>query len=71
MKTKTSKGKVSRRTLRGWMTLTDLIAAACGSWAAVGGWQQTHSVVETLIHFALVYGGVHVFKPMVSNGGHR
>ncbi|WP_162953390.1 hypothetical protein [Streptomyces sp. 11-1-2] len=53
------------------MTLTDLIAAACGSWAAVGGWQQTHSVVETLIHFALVYGGVHLFKPMVSNGGHR
>lgn len=66
-----ARGKASRRTLRGWMTLTDLLAAACATWAAIGGW-QTHSFGETVLRFALVYGGVHLLTPLVrSNGGHR
>jgi hypothetical protein len=67
--TKTKKrGQASRRSWRGWMTLTDLIAATCAAWAAVGGWQDTHSVGECALRFAIVYGAVHAFAPMVRGG---
>lgn len=62
------KSKASRRSWRGWMTLTDLVAAACATWAAIGGWQETHSVGECVLRIAIVYGAVHAFAPMVRGG---
>jgi hypothetical protein len=68
VKTKPSKSKASRRSWRGWMTLTDLVAAACATWAAIGGWQETHSVGECVLRVVIVYGAVHAFAPMTRGG---
>lgn len=64
----TSKSRSSRRSWRGWMTVTDLIAAACSVWVAIGAWQETHSVGECLLRVGLIYGAVHAFAPMARGG---
>ncbi|MEU3189483.1 hypothetical protein ABZ686_02310 [Streptomyces sp. NPDC006992] len=57
-----------RRSWRGWMTLTDLVAAVCAIWGVVGGWQETHSIAECTFRAVLIYGGVHVCAPMARGG---
>ncbi|GAA2560141.1 hypothetical protein ACF1GX_30290 [Streptomyces albidoflavus] len=60
-----------RLTLRGWLTVTDLIAALCAIWAVVGGWQENPSTLDALYRGAVVYIGVHLVAPMLRTGGTR
>lgn len=62
-----TKARSSRRSWRGWMTVTDLVAAVCATWVAIGGW-QTHSIGESALRVVLIYGLVHAVAPMARGG---
>ncbi|MGP9023175.1 hypothetical protein ACT1U9_32825 (plasmid) [Streptomyces sp. BR1] len=68
-KTTVKTTRPSRLTLRGWMNLRDLVAAACGAWAAIGGWHETHDVTTTATRFAVVYVGVLVVAAISNSKG--
>lgn len=68
-KTTVKTTRPSRLSLRGWMTFRDLIAAACGTWAGIGGWHETHSIITTATRFAVVYAGVLLVAALSNSKG--
>ncbi|MGW7268267.1 hypothetical protein [Streptomyces sp. NPDC054842] len=68
-KTTVKTRRPSRLTLRGWMTLRDLFAAICGTWAAIGGWHESHNVITTATRFVAVFVGYHLIAAIANSKG--
>ncbi|MGD6765982.1 hypothetical protein ACOKM5_44375 [Streptomyces sp. BH097] len=68
-KTTVKTTRPSRLSWQGWMNWRDLIGAACGTWAAVGGWHESHDVITTGTRFLVVYVGVLIVAAISNSQG--